>query len=84
MAKRRPSPEQQTSDRSVVAGCAQILGPLATRYPAPLEAAVTLLRTFAASKVDVPAKRKAAKAKAEYDAVAMEMAIDRPRTPVAQ
>lgn len=59
MAKRRPSPEQQTSDRSIVAGCAQILGPLATRYPAQLEAAVTLLRTFAASKVELPAKRKA-------------------------
>jgi hypothetical protein len=59
MAKKRPSPEQQTSDRSMVAGCAQILGPLATRYPAQLEAAVTLLRAFAASKVEVPAKRKA-------------------------
>ena len=59
MAKRRPSPEQQTSDRSTVAGCAQILGPLATRYPAQLDAALTLLRAFAASKVELPAKRKA-------------------------
>ena len=55
--KRTPSPEQQTSDRSIVAGCAQILGPLAARYPAPLEAAVSLLRTFAASKVEAPAKK---------------------------
>jgi hypothetical protein len=61
MAKRRPNPEQQTSDRSTVAGCAQILGPLATRYPAQLDAALTLLRAFAASKVEVPAKRKTAR-----------------------
>jgi hypothetical protein len=60
MAKRRPNPEQQTSDRSTVAGCAQILGPLATRYPAQLDAALTLLRAFAASKVELPAKRKVA------------------------
>lgn len=71
MAKRRPSPEQQTSDRSIVAGCAQILGPLATRYPAQLEAAVTLLRTFAASKVEVPAKRRSSTKPAP--AVAAEM-----------
>lgn len=71
--KRTPSPEQQAHDRSQVAACAQILAPLATRYPVALENAVTLLRSFAASKVELPAKRKAsAKAKpADYaDAVA--------------
>jgi len=67
MAKRRPSPEQQTSDRSTVAGCAQILGPLATRYPAQLDAALTLLRAFAASKVELPAKRKGSTKKVSYD-----------------
>lgn len=74
MAKRRPNPEQQTSDRSIVAGCAQILGPLATRYPAQLDAALTLLRAFAASKVELPAKRKVAASKprpAIDDAVAV-------------
>ncbi|HEX3058078.1 MAG TPA: hypothetical protein VHP62_01880 [Usitatibacter sp.] len=69
MAKRRPNPEQQTSDRSTVAGCAQILGPLATRYPAQLDAALTLLRAFAASKVELPAKRKVTKAKQSFDDV---------------
>jgi hypothetical protein len=83
MAKKRPSPEQQTSDRSMVAGCAQILSPLAAKYPAQLEAAVTLLRTFAASKVEVPAKRKASTRRA-VDDVVREMAMDRPREPVAQ
>lgn len=73
MAKRRPSPDQQTSDRSIVAGCAQILGPPATRYPAQLEAAVTLLRTFAASKVELPAKRKTNMRRA-IDEVTREMA----------
>jgi hypothetical protein len=84
MAKRRPNPDQQTSDRSTVAGCAQILGQLAARYPAQLDAALTLLRAFAASKVELPAKRKATKAKSEYDTVVREMAMDRPREPVAQ
>lgn len=56
--KRTPTPEQQASDRSIVAGCAQILAPLAAKYPAQLEAAVMLLRAFAASKVELPAKRK--------------------------
>jgi hypothetical protein len=74
--KRTPSPEQQTSDRSVVAGCAQILSTLAVRYPAALEAAVTLLRAFAASTVEVSAARKArTKAKSPaFDAAAFEAA----------
>jgi hypothetical protein len=73
--KRIPTHDVQTSDRSIVAGCAQILGPLAVRYPAQLEAAVTLLRTFAASKVEVPAKRKATpRAPRTFDAVAFEAA----------
>jgi hypothetical protein len=69
MAKRRPNPDQQTSDRSTVAGCAQILGPLATRYPAQLDAALMLLRAFAASKVELPTKRKATKTKQSFDDV---------------
>jgi len=57
--KRIPSPEQQTSDRQMVAGLSQILHPLSLRYPAKLDAAFTLLREFANSKVEQPAKRKA-------------------------
>lgn len=58
MSRKRPNPEQQTSDRSMVAGCAQILGPLAARYPAQLDAAVTLLRAFAASKIETSVRRR--------------------------
>lgn len=73
--KRIPTHEAQTSDCSMVAGCAQILGPLAVRYPVALEAAVTLLRTFAASKVEVPAKRKVTpKVARTFDAAAFEAA----------
>jgi hypothetical protein len=77
MAKRRPNPEQQTSDRAVINAFAHAVAAIGKRYMdrAELIMAGRLLGEFAASKVELPAKRKAStKPKVMFDAAAFEAA----------
>lgn len=58
--KRTPTPEMQTSDRMVINAFAHAVAAIAKRYAANAELVMAgrLLGEFAASKVEVPAKRK--------------------------